>query len=202
MALIRCFECGREVSDKAQSCVNCGCPIGVPVQQSAAAVASSHIEMQFANELSRRIKPSAIMWIIVASFQAIYVFYTFWRIQTLRNLAFLVGSMDVSSLWFDVVLFAVISAVNFYGAIRGLGLSSYISSNPLSYSVDRIKKTYSSSGRYIGTIIYNIIIFGAAVASGSVLALLVMIIAVVASILELAYVQNYAVQNLKLIYQH
>ena len=27
MALIKCTECGHEVSDKAQSCPNCGCPI-------------------------------------------------------------------------------------------------------------------------------------------------------------------------------
>ena len=27
MALIKCPECGREVSDKAGSCPNCGCPI-------------------------------------------------------------------------------------------------------------------------------------------------------------------------------
>ena len=27
MALIRCTECGHEVSDKAMQCPNCGCPI-------------------------------------------------------------------------------------------------------------------------------------------------------------------------------
>ncbi len=27
MALIKCEECGKEVSDKATSCPNCGCPI-------------------------------------------------------------------------------------------------------------------------------------------------------------------------------
>lgn len=28
MALIKCPECGKEISDKAASCPNCGCPIG------------------------------------------------------------------------------------------------------------------------------------------------------------------------------
>jgi DNA-directed RNA polymerase subunit RPC12/RpoP len=28
MALIRCTECDKEISDKAASCVNCGCPVG------------------------------------------------------------------------------------------------------------------------------------------------------------------------------
>lgn len=27
MALIKCIECGKEISDKAKNCVNCGCPI-------------------------------------------------------------------------------------------------------------------------------------------------------------------------------
>ena len=27
MALIRCLECGRDVSDRAVSCPNCGCPV-------------------------------------------------------------------------------------------------------------------------------------------------------------------------------
>ena len=27
MALIKCRECGKEVSDKAKKCVHCGCPI-------------------------------------------------------------------------------------------------------------------------------------------------------------------------------
>lgn len=27
MALIKCCECGKEVSDKAKSCIHCGCPI-------------------------------------------------------------------------------------------------------------------------------------------------------------------------------
>ena len=27
MALIKCKECGKEISDKAEYCVHCGCPI-------------------------------------------------------------------------------------------------------------------------------------------------------------------------------
>lgn len=27
MALIKCPECGKEISDKANTCINCGCPI-------------------------------------------------------------------------------------------------------------------------------------------------------------------------------
>ena len=27
MALIKCPECGKEISDKASNCPNCGCPI-------------------------------------------------------------------------------------------------------------------------------------------------------------------------------
>ena len=30
MPIINCSECGKEVSDKASSCPNCGCPIAIP----------------------------------------------------------------------------------------------------------------------------------------------------------------------------
>ena len=29
MALIKCIECGKEISDKANACPNCGCPVGI-----------------------------------------------------------------------------------------------------------------------------------------------------------------------------
>lgn len=29
MALIKCTECGKEISDKATVCPNCGCPVNV-----------------------------------------------------------------------------------------------------------------------------------------------------------------------------
>lgn len=28
MSLIKCPECGKEISDRAESCIHCGCPIG------------------------------------------------------------------------------------------------------------------------------------------------------------------------------
>ncbi len=31
--IIKCSECGKEISDKAKSCVNCGCPIEVKYKQ-------------------------------------------------------------------------------------------------------------------------------------------------------------------------
>jgi uncharacterized membrane protein YvbJ len=27
MAIIKCTECGKEISDKAQVCIHCGCPV-------------------------------------------------------------------------------------------------------------------------------------------------------------------------------
>lgn len=28
MALIKCKECGKEISSKSDVCINCGCPVG------------------------------------------------------------------------------------------------------------------------------------------------------------------------------
>ena len=36
MALIKCAECGKEISDKAAACVHCGCPISVSTQANSA----------------------------------------------------------------------------------------------------------------------------------------------------------------------
>ena len=33
MALIKCPECGKEISDKATACVNCGCPLSAIIEQ-------------------------------------------------------------------------------------------------------------------------------------------------------------------------
>jgi len=33
MALIKCAECGKEISDKATACIHCGCPIAFSVQK-------------------------------------------------------------------------------------------------------------------------------------------------------------------------
>ena len=29
MALIKCHECGKEISDRAQACIHCGCPLAI-----------------------------------------------------------------------------------------------------------------------------------------------------------------------------
>lgn len=36
MALIRCPECGKEISDKAVACINCGCPVSVATAKTPA----------------------------------------------------------------------------------------------------------------------------------------------------------------------
>lgn len=33
MALIKCVECGKEISDRAESCPNCGCPVSADISE-------------------------------------------------------------------------------------------------------------------------------------------------------------------------
>jgi hypothetical protein len=42
MALIKCGECGKEISDKAEACLECGCPIKQPQES----VSSSSVKVQ------------------------------------------------------------------------------------------------------------------------------------------------------------
>ena len=41
MALIKCPECGKEISDKAAACINCGCPVSAMKTESTKAAASA-----------------------------------------------------------------------------------------------------------------------------------------------------------------
>ena len=41
MALIKCMECGREISDKAEKCIHCGCPIKPQIKQGKAVFKNS-----------------------------------------------------------------------------------------------------------------------------------------------------------------
>lgn len=34
MSLIKCIECGKEISDKAKFCINCGCPLSAMLPKS------------------------------------------------------------------------------------------------------------------------------------------------------------------------
>ena len=46
MALIRCTECGKEFSDKAPACPNCGCPTSEIVKTAAPKGNSAEAEKQ------------------------------------------------------------------------------------------------------------------------------------------------------------
>lgn len=46
MALIKCPECGKEVSDKAQNCINCGCPIEIISPSGTVRIKLSFVNVQ------------------------------------------------------------------------------------------------------------------------------------------------------------
>ena len=41
MALIKCPECGKEISDRAQACIHCGCPIALATIQGKVMIKAS-----------------------------------------------------------------------------------------------------------------------------------------------------------------
>lgn len=66
MALIKCPECGKEISDKANSCPNCGCPIGT---DTATKESISTVEVSPSNKQGVKIKkfiPLIIGVVVVA----------------------------------------------------------------------------------------------------------------------------------------
>ena len=71
MALIKCSECGRQVSDKAESCPQCGAPIASALETEAAGIKLRTIQ-QTSKRLKTHILISAVLfwgglvWMIVA----------------------------------------------------------------------------------------------------------------------------------------
>lgn len=85
MALMICSECGKEYSDKAVACPNCGCPTphtGSHPQGGATYVTAAGNHSQFADEnadklarkLSTKEQTSGIIWIAIAIVQVIIGF--------------------------------------------------------------------------------------------------------------------------------
>ena len=60
MALIKCSECGKDVSDKAPTCPNCGNPIHLPspavVHLANAPGQNLHIEPELTNKTWKKVK--------------------------------------------------------------------------------------------------------------------------------------------------
>ena len=61
MSLIKCSECGKEISDKATNCVHCGCPItSSPANSNSGGTKLSHgaISSEEAIALLKKYKPN------------------------------------------------------------------------------------------------------------------------------------------------
>lgn len=65
MALIKCPECGKEISDKASSCPNCGCPIEIQKTEVSGNISDQLITEQPLKKSNKKIIPIAAVLIIV-----------------------------------------------------------------------------------------------------------------------------------------
>lgn len=65
MALIKCPECGKEISDKASSCPNCGCPIEIQKTEVSGDISDQLIIEQPLKKSNKKIIPIAAVLIIV-----------------------------------------------------------------------------------------------------------------------------------------
>lgn len=60
MALIKCSECGKEISDKAAACVHCGCPVSVSDPKSSEPIDFQKTFGKIFNDSSRFVKERGI----------------------------------------------------------------------------------------------------------------------------------------------
>ena len=84
MALIKCPECGREISDKAVSCPSCGCPV-TPAPQSEQPVLNAVSRQAVSAAKTPRKKNVRIVIAVVASLAIVICCVVgFWRYQVAK----------------------------------------------------------------------------------------------------------------------
>lgn len=66
MALIKCPECGKEISDKASSCPSCGCPLGFSVSATEKVVAADESTPKKQRINIKKLLPIIIAVVVVA----------------------------------------------------------------------------------------------------------------------------------------
>lgn len=103
MALIYCSECGKQVSDKAMACPNCGNPIhpvSIPIQpqysHTTQTISNTSSGSQYAEKLATKEQTSGIIWMVVAILQ------------------FIIG---IAGMWFVLVV-AIINAFAAYASFQ------------------------------------------------------------------------------------
>jgi len=146
MALITCSECGKQYSDKAIACPNCGnpthsSPISTqPVFQTAAQNQANNFTLsQYAEKLATKEQTSGIIWGVIAVLQIIIGCFGFWS-------AFLVA------------------AINAYGAVLSFQKAKKVR-NPYPGMVEEYEKQLTS---LIIAFVYNAIFGGVIGVAGNI----------------------------------
>ena len=60
MALLKCIECGHDVSEYAQACPHCGCPVNVIKQKFDEEIHKTHVALRLCNECGKKIANNAV----------------------------------------------------------------------------------------------------------------------------------------------
>ena len=84
MTLTTCRECGRQISDQAQGCPGCGCPLAIPVRPLAPAAAGPMMMqppypmgVQGHVTIEKTSKPIKLLQLIFALLALIFLILTF-----------------------------------------------------------------------------------------------------------------------------
>jgi len=76
MALIKCSECQKEISDKAVSCPYCGCPTGRPINTSVQLDSAPHKRRKY--RIQSLIFTPMFIFGLIFGFVCIFWHWTYW----------------------------------------------------------------------------------------------------------------------------
>ena len=146
MALIYCTECGKQISDKAAACPNCGNPIrsvSISARPQYSYTTQAHANIyaasQYAEKLATKEQTSGIIWLVIAIFQ------------------FVIG---IAGAWF-VLIIAVLNALAALGSFQ----KAKKVRNPYPGMVEEYEKQLIG---FILSFVYNIIFGGVIGVAGNI----------------------------------
>jgi len=83
MALIKCAECGKEISDKATNCMNCGCPTDKKKNMLKSTTKKTNYFKLYINSLKNKNKKSIIFTSLAILIIIVFSYNIFFRETTL-----------------------------------------------------------------------------------------------------------------------
>ena len=160
-----CQNCGKQIQDNSEFCSSCGQRLNnqapPPYMNYNYAYVNNNPTSNLVQNLSKKVKINAIIWIVVASLQVVIGLANL-MIGILYNMAYIYLNPGTTNIVLGLFVLLV-SALNYFGAARDFKYSKEVLVKPVGI-VDK----FSPIGGCVANLIYNLLLGGVIGIAGSI----------------------------------